>query len=379
MSPKGRQQPPASTPARGALILTGLLSVLASLVAVAALAIVLTRSTGEDPCRSLAWGAVPARATLPAGWTLGTSRFFVDNATLTLVGPAASGATEGPTVYVSVSCYGPDAKRALARARDAAIATGATEQPIHDLGDDSFAVSSEATGTTVYVLRGELVADLTAPASVDQPTLEALLFAVDTAMSAALAAPSQPSAVASAGGGTASPVASGPSGTLPSPSPATSPSPTAVSHLVPDLEARLPGIVDGTTLSIDSVTGATALGSDATSQAMAESLAGLGKTSSDLQIARARDPAGERPIRLYAFRVIGIGGADLAELVTNALLSETSAAPVASQVTLGGVQATKLTYSQGPSEYLFAVADGVVFNVETTDEDLAATVLPTLE
>lgn len=48
-------------------------------------------------------------------------------------------------------------------------------------------------------------------------------------------------------------------------------------------------------------------------------------------------------------------------------------------MTIGGVQVTKLTYSQGPAEYLFEAADGVVFNVETTDEGLAAIVLPTLD
>jgi hypothetical protein len=351
------------------------LSVVAVVVAVGSLWLVLNRGTeeaAEDPCRRLAWDAVPAQSALPSGWALASNRFFVNNATLTMVGPAPSEATAGPTVFVSVSCYGPDASFALARARQAALATGATDKPVQDLGDDSFAVVSPATGTTVYVQRGPLVADLTAPASVDEATLEALLFAVDSAMSGALAGGAEPSSPAPLPSGTASPVASqAPSAAPPSPSPAASPSPTPVSHVAPDLEARLPSSVDGTTLAIDSVTGAIALGTDATSQALIAALADLGKTADDLQIARARDPAEERPIRLYAFRVTGVE-AGLAEIVADALLANTELAPELSQVTIAGVPVTKLTYSEGPNEYLIEASDGVVFNIETTEEALVA-------
>ena len=151
-----------------------------------------------------------------------------------------------------------------------------------------------------------------------------------------------------------------------------------MSHLAPDLEARLPQSVDGTTLSIDSVTGATALGSDATSQALIASLADLGRTPDDLQIARARDPADERPIRLYAFRVPGVEESELAKIVSDALLANTESAPQLSQVTIGGVPVTKLTYSEGPNEYLIEAADGVVFNIETTDEALVGELVPVL-
>jgi hypothetical protein len=48
-------------------------------------------------------------------------------------------------------------------------------------------------------------------------------------------------------------------------------------------------------------------------------------------------------------------------------------------VTIGGVPVTRIAYSQGPAEYLLEADDGVVFNVETTDERLAAMVLPTLD
>ncbi len=345
---------------------------MAVVVSVGSLGFVLTRGTdeAEEPCRRLAWDAVPAQSTLPSGWALATSRFFVNNATLTMVGPAPSDTTAGPTVFVSISCYGPDAAFAMARAREAALATGATEKPVQDLGDDSFAVVSPATGTTVFVQRGALVADLTAPASVDEATVEGLLFAVDSALAGALAAGSgsSPGPLATRA---PSPAATGVQSAAPvSPSPAATPSPTPVSHVAPDLEARLPATVGGTTLVIDSVTGATALGSDPTSQAIIASLADLGKTADDLQIARARDPADERPIRIYAFRVDGVGQADLGKMVADALLANTESVPERSEVTIGGVPLTKLTYGEGPSEYLIEASDGVVFNIETTEEAL---------
>ena len=380
MSPKDRQQTRATPPGRRALVVATVLSVAASLVAVGALAIVLTRPVGDEHCRSLAWGAVPAQTTLPTGWSLASSRFFVDNATLTLAGPAPSGGTGGATVYISVSCYGSDAKLALASARDAAIATGAKERSVEGLGDEALAMVFESTGSTVYVQRGVLVADVTAPESVDDPTLEALLFAVDTAMSKAISAgppSSSPEAVVIGPAQTAVPGAA--SASAGSPSLGATPIPSPVSHVAPDLEARLPASVDGTTLSKDSVTGSTALGNDVTSTTLVASLADLGKSPNDLQIARARDPTGERPVRIYAFRVQGADPGTVAPLLANAMLTDTTSTPVKSQTSIGGVPVTKITYSQGPAEYLFEAADGIVFNVETTDESLAAIVLPTLK
>lgn len=361
------------------VVVAAVLSAVAILMSGGAMVFVLTRDGAGDPCRSLAWGAVPAETTLPAGWSLASSRFFVDNATVTLVGAGSSGETESVTVYVSVSCYGSDAKLALARARDAAIATGARERPIQGLGDQALAMVDETIGTTVFVLRGDLVADITAPGSVDDSTLEALLYAIDNAMSRALSA-GPPSSLAAVAIGTAPiPAAAAAGSSQATPIPAAAPSPTAVSHVAPDLEVRLPASVNGTSLAIDSVTGATALGDDLTSKALIASLEGMGKTSSDLQIARALDPAGLLQIRVYGFRLIGTDRKDFLSVVANALLANTTAAPRASQVTIGGVQVTKLTYSQGPAEYLFEAVDGVVFNVETTDEGLAAIVLPTLD
>lgn len=142
---------------------------------------------------------------------------------------------------------------------------------------------------------------------------------------------------------------------------------------------RLPGSVDGTTMSIDSVTGTTALGTDATSQALIAWLGDRGKTSSDLQIGRARDPTGDRPIRLYAFRVEGVDHPDLATAIVSAFRADATSSPTESQVTFAGRKVTKVTYSQGPAEYLIEGAGGVVFDIETTDESLVSKVLPFLE
>jgi hypothetical protein len=149
--------------------------------------------------------------------------------------------------------------------------------------------------------------------------------------------------------------------------------------VIPDLEARLPKTIDGTAMSIDSVTGATALGADATSQALIASLKTLGKTPADLQIARARDPAGDRPIRLYAFRITGVDHPKLAQAIIGAFRADATTSPTESRVTLAGRTLTKVAFSQGPAEYLLEAAGGVVFDIETTDETLATKVLPLLK
>ena len=278
---------------------------------------------------------------------------------------------------MSVTCYGSDAGQAFALDRAAAQVSGATDASFPKLGDESLAVTSTRTSSiTVYIRRGILVADIEAATSVDQASVETVARAVDEAMSQALSGGPRPSSTPAAPGGT---TPSPPAPPAASPSPSPSPSPAPVSHVIPDLEARLPGTVDGTTMSTDSVTGATALGTDATSQALIVSLAKLGKTSADLEIGRARDPTGSRTIRLYAFRVEGVGSADLVTAIVGAFRADATSSPSESQVTLAGRTLTKVTYSQGPAEYLIEAAGGVVFNIETTDEALVSTLLPLLK
>ncbi len=270
-------------------------------------------------------------------------------------------------MFVSVSCYGSDAQLAFTRDREGALAAGATNVSFPSLGDQTVAVRNSAAGTTVvYIRRGLLVADLTAPVTLDQSTLEALAKTVDASMTAALTSTPAP---APATGGTA--VASEPP-TLPPTASA-----VAESHVVPDLEARLPHTVKGTTLSVQSVDGTTALQNGATSQALAASLSRLGKAPADLQIAAAHDPSGTLPLIVFAFRVGGVSTADLGKAVIESWSAGASPAPTNSQLTIGGRKVTKVAFSQSPPDYMWE-GDGVVFDIETTDESLVSTVLPLL-
>src|SRR5450759_1306645 len=197
MSRRDRQPTGPSAPVRRAVILTAILSVVATAVAVVALAIVLTRGTdtgqtgqaNANTCRTVTWNALPDVAALPSGWAIASTRFLVDIMTTTVVGPTPSGSTQGLAVFVSVSCFGTDAQLALARDHEAALGAGGTDVGLPQLGDESLAVTSTLTGsTTVYVRRGILVADITAATSLDQAVLQAVAGAVDQAMGQAISA-----------------------------------------------------------------------------------------------------------------------------------------------------------------------------------------------
>jgi hypothetical protein len=387
MSRREPQAAGSGAPLRRAVILAAILSVVATAVAIGALAVVLTRGTDTGPtgqadpnaCRTVAWNALPSVSALPPGWAIASSRFLVGILTTTLVGPVPSGSTQGPAAFVSVSCYGTDAALVIARDHEAALGdgAGATDVSFPKLGDESLAVTSTRTSsTTVYIRRGVLVADITAATSLDQAALQAVAGAVDGAMLRSLSASPRPSTTpAAAGSGIPSPAASpGPSASTASPSQ----SAAAVSHVAPDLEALLPHSVDGTALSSQSVVGTTALGNDTTSQSLIASLEKLGKTSADLEIAEAHDPTGTLALRLFGFRAKGVKASDLAAAIVESWMASALSAPKRSDVTIAGQKQSRVAYSQGPVDYVFE-RNGVVFDIETTDESLVSKVLPLLE
>jgi hypothetical protein len=140
------------------------------------------------------------------------------------------------------------------------------------------------------------------------------------------------------------------------------------------LEALLPGSIDGTALASQSVNGTTALRDDAVSGALLASLAKVGKTSADFEIAAARDPTGALQVQLLAFRVKGMPGPSLATAIVDSWMADPAGAPTRSQVTIGGQELTKVVYGEGPTEYVFAKCY-VVYDIETTDESYVAKVL----
>ena len=369
---------------RPAVVLSVALSAVAIVVAVVALFALLTRPPGTDPaaeaapnaCRTAAWGAVPSGAALPPGWTVVSARFFVDNVSVTLAAPSASGSTQDSSVFVSVSCFGSDAELALTRGYEAAVAAGATPVSFPVFGEEDYAVASTRTGsTTVALRRGILVAEITGATSLDPAGMQAVVGAVDAAMSNALAASPRPSAAgASASAGAGANSTPGPSEGSAVPSVAPSASAPVISHVAPDLEAILPSVVEGTTLVSQSVSGDTTLKEGAGSQSLIASLAKLGKTGADLQIAEAHDPAGKLLVRLYAFRVKNVKPADLESAIIASWMAAATDKPTPSDVTLGGQKFTKVAYSSGVSDYLYGTG-AVVIDIETSDESLVAKVL----
>ncbi len=367
MSPRQREQSNRPMSAGRAVALTAALGIVAVVIGLGALGIALTRTAAPDDCQATAWNAVPEADLLPSGWSMVTNRVFVDNLTTTLVGPVPSGSTQRPAVYVSLSCYGNDASLALRRAREGALAAGATDVALADLGDESLAVTSTSSGTTtVYVRRGDLVAELTAPATLDQATLSAMGQTVDAAMVHALAA-----------GPAGSPLpqpSRAPATTAASPGPTPMPSPTP-SHLVPDLEALLPHTVGTTTLSTQSILGTTALDpASAASQSLIASLQTLGKAPADLEIAGAYDPTGALDLRLFAYRVKGVAPSALGPAIIASQMTNTAAEPATSEVTVGGHPMTKITYASGTPVYIYDL-NGVVYAIATSDESIAASVV----
>lgn len=373
MSRRDRDEPRRSAGSR-ALVFIATLSIVAALVAVGALAFTVTRGGDPSGCRTVAWNAIPETSALPAGWSMVSNRVFPDNLSTTLVGPTPSGSTQGPAVYVSLICYGNDAALAMTRSRDGALAAGATDFAFPSIGDASFAVQSIAAGSTaVYVRRGVLIANLTAPTSMDQSTLDGLARTVDAAMTRALSGTQPPSfAPGSPAASTEGSAAASPSG------PAPSQSAVAESHVAPDLEAKLPHLVGSATLTTQSVLGTSVLQSDAASQALVASLTKLGKTPADLEIAQAHDASGSLQASVLAYRVKGATASDLGKALLASLLTDTSATPKSSQVTLASRPVTKVTFAQSPAVYLYE-ASGIVFAVQAADDSVASTVLALLK
>lgn len=176
-----------------------------------------------------------------------------------------------------------------------------------------------------------------------------------------------------AGPGAQATVASSPSSSAAaaaSTAPSASPSPAA-----PVLAAKMPHAINGTSLTTESATGATSLGSGPSSRALNAAVIGLGKKSSDLEIAYSYDASGSLALSVLGFRVPGVDPAKLRPLILEAWLSTSSPGVIASSVSLSGTPSTRVSYGDtGPDEYVFVHSDSL-FVVETTDRSLAANVV----
>jgi hypothetical protein len=151
--------------------------------------------------------------------------------------------------------------------------------------------------------------------------------------------------------------------------------PIAESHDAPDLEALLPTEVAGTALTLQSWTGDTLLSDGGTwSEALTTYLTSIGKAPADLQAAQALDPTETIDHSVGVFRVPGVPTADLRDALVNAWKNDYPELAI-STVTLDGIEVTKGDFGEDAIDSYWYEKDGLLFDVETSDEAIATTIL----
>ena len=148
-------------------------------------------------------------------------------------------------------------------------------------------------------------------------------------------------------------------------------------HAAPELEALLPGEIDGVALKKGSATGAGVFGSDAFSREMTKFLASVGKKPRDLRFANARDTSDRLGLETGVFRVPGIAAPRLRRAI---VASSRPNAPDlrTGKTTLAGKPVTTLVYPGGAILYFYERGE-LVFYVGAQEEELAAKVVATFD
>ena len=154
--------------------------------------------------------------------------------------------------------------------------------------------------------------------------------------------------------------------------------PDVAIHEVPELEALLPSEVSGTKLESQSSTGDAILTDDPWSTPLTAFLTRAGKTNTDLQFANAYDPTAAVDATIWVYRVAGADAPALRDAVVQAWTGS-SPSMTWSTVTLGGKQVMKgdVADETVAKSYLY-VRDGLVYDIETTDEAFATAALAAL-
>lgn len=369
MSRARQPQPTVAPPWRWVVVL----SIVAIVVSGAAIAVTVLRggASSAETCRTLAWDALPDGSGLPEGWTVTAGSFYVDGAGTSLTGPEPADGSGPPTLYLQVTCYGSDSHLAMTRSHQSALAAGGTDAPLVGLGEESFSTEDPSNASTsVYVRRGGLVAVLVGPTDLDPGDFEKAARAVDAALASAGSTAVRPSPtvrvpLTSPSGGIDSPSAE--TSVEPSGEPSDEPSATPA-HAFPELEALLPKLVAGVTLSRQSTLGTTSLsGGDPSSQALIVSLTKLGKSPGDMQIAAAYDDAAATDLQLFAFQVTGVKGATLGQAIVDSYLAAGASGMTTAKVTMSGKSVTHVMYGDGGADDYVYVHGDVVFDVATGD------------
>ncbi len=334
--------------------------------------------SGRNGCQAASWDAVPPAARLPAGWTVGTTDYYIDSQTTTLVGPSTDETTGGGAlVYATVTCYAGSAADALSRSRTSAEVAGATVDDLQGVGDDAYSMSDPSTGSSAYhIRRGALLAYLTVSGSVAPVDLDQVAAAVDAAMvtaqgGIAAAAPvTRPSATAGAG---QTPGSS--AGSSPRPGESTEPAPSPVAA---ELEAILPAEVDGVALTKDSTTADVILTDGAASRALVASLRTLGKSPGDLLLAQAYDETGTFDASILAFQLPGVDGTTLRKTILGTWLLADAPGVTSTEVTVSGKKVTRVSYGDGGSTSFVYVHGDAVVVIEAADEQQATRITASL-
>ena len=158
---------------------------------------------------------------------------------------------------------------------------------------------------------------------------------------------------------------------------APSDSPVADSHDAPQLEALLPTELNGTALLVQSWTGDAILSDDGWSTTMTAFLKQAGKATTDLLVAQAYDPTQTLDGSIGVYRIAGIKAAAIRDALIAGWKSDYPDM-VAKEMKLGGRTVTKGDFGTNSiNSYLFVKGDDV-YDIETTDEKIAAAALAAL-
>ncbi len=154
--------------------------------------------------------------------------------------------------------------------------------------------------------------------------------------------------------------------------------PVPESHTFPDLEALLPAEFDGTPLDVQSFSGEEFIFDDPWGTSMTAFLTSIGKTPADLQIGQASDPDAVLDLDvILAFRIAGVEPEALRDAVINGWREEFPALTT-STVTIADKAVTSGLFEEETPPSLWYVHDGIVFEVESGDQELAARVIAAL-
>lgn len=341
------------------------LALLALVVALGGVAFTfLNRGTDLSACRRAAWAAIPDSHDLPKNWSLGSTDLNANGMTVSVLGPAsADGSTPQPQVYASITCYGDVAATAMQQNRTAAEAAG-SKIVDRSAGGDAYDVVNSTSGSVTTLFRvGSLIGQIADAGTATATDLAAITKAVAAAMGDAAAAGDAGPLPSDLGLGSAAPGSSD-SGAIGSEDPNATP-------VAPDLEAKLPSSIGGTTLTTQSATADNVFGSDPNGRALSARIRALGSDFSALQVAQAFDNSGTVDISIVAFRLPGKDVSKLQEAIVDTWLSANAAGVKQTQVTLGGKKLLRIDYGdQGPLDYVYTGSDFVVV-IDTSDPSIA--------